>query len=149
MSLVFLFCFQIPHISKIKQYSFSISFIYHSIMPLMSICAQLLSCVLLFATPWTLAPRLFRPWDFLGKNIGVRCHFLLQGIFLSWELNPCLLQLLHWHCILYHWATWETLKSIYGVASVKIAFFLWLNNIPLCTHTHTHHPHFLYPVIHG
>ena len=23
--------------------------------------------------------RLLHPWDFLGKNIGVGCHFLLQG----------------------------------------------------------------------
>ena len=31
------------------------------------------------------------PWDFLGKNTGVGCHFLLQGIFLTQELNPCFL----------------------------------------------------------
>ena len=24
--------------------------------------------------------RLLRPWDFPGKNTGVRCHFLLQSI---------------------------------------------------------------------
>ena len=29
------------------------------------------------------AARLLCPWDFLGKNIGVACHFLLQGIFLT------------------------------------------------------------------
>ena len=27
---------------------------------------------------------------------GVGCHFLLQGIFPTQELNPCLLHLLHW-----------------------------------------------------
>ena len=32
------------------------------------------------------------PWDSLGKNIGVGCHFLLQGIFLMKGLNPCLLK---------------------------------------------------------
>ena len=37
--------------------------------------------------------RLLRPWDFLSKNTGVGCHFLLQGIFLTQGLNPCLL---HW-----------------------------------------------------
>ena len=31
------------------------------------------------------------PWDFPGKNIGVGCHFLLQGIFLTQGSNPCLL----------------------------------------------------------
>ena len=25
--------------------------------------------------------RFLHPWDFLGKNTGVRCHFLLQQIF--------------------------------------------------------------------
>ena len=32
------------------------------------------------------------PWDFPGKNIGEGCHFLLQGIFPTQGLNPCLLQ---------------------------------------------------------
>ena len=27
--------------------------------------------------------RLLYPWDFSGKNTGVGCHFLLQGIFLT------------------------------------------------------------------
>ena len=37
------------------------------------------------------------PWDFPGKNTGVGYHFLLQRIFLNLGLNPCLLDLLHWH----------------------------------------------------
>ena len=32
--------------------------------------------------------RLLRPWDFPGKNTGVGCHFLLQGIFLIQGWNP-------------------------------------------------------------
>ena len=43
-----------------------------------------------FAIPWAVAPRLLCPWDFLGKNIGVNCHFLLQGIFPTQRSNPCL-----------------------------------------------------------
>ena len=31
--------------------------------------------------------RFLCPWDFLGKNAGVGCHFLLQGIFLTQGLN--------------------------------------------------------------
>ena len=38
-------------------------------------------------------PRLFCPWDSLGKNTGVCCHFLLQGIFSTQGSN---LHLLHW-----------------------------------------------------
>ena len=37
--------------------------------------------------------RLLCPWNFPGKNTGVSCCFLLQGIFLTQESNLCLL---HW-----------------------------------------------------
>ena len=40
------------------------------------------------------------------KNVFMK--FLLQGIFLTQELNPRLLRLLHCRWILYHCATWET-----------------------------------------
>ena len=38
--------------------------------------------------------KLLHPWDFPGKNTGVGCHFLLQGIFQNQGSNPCLLCLL-------------------------------------------------------
>ena len=65
---------------------------------------QLLSCVRLFVTPWTVAARLLCPWDFPGKNTGVGGHFLLQGIFPTQGLNPHLL-LGRW--VFYYCATWE------------------------------------------
>ena len=34
-----------------------------------------------FVTPWTVVRQALRPWDYPGKNTGVGCHFLLQGIF--------------------------------------------------------------------
>ena len=40
--------------------------------------------------------RLLCPRDSPGKNTGVGCHVLLQGIFLTQGSNPCLLHLLHW-----------------------------------------------------
>ena len=61
-----------------------------------SSCAQSLSCDLLFVTPLTVAHRLLCPRDVSVKNTGVNCHFLIQGIFLTQGLNPCLLYLLHW-----------------------------------------------------
>jgi hypothetical protein len=36
------------------------------------------------------------PWNFPGKNTGVHCHFLFQGIFLTQGSNLCLLCLLQW-----------------------------------------------------
>ena len=48
-------------------------------------------------TPRGLRPTgLLCPWKFPGKNIGVGCLFLLQGIFPNQGLNMCLLWLLHW-----------------------------------------------------
>ena len=59
------------------------------------LCVCALSCVSL--RPHVLWPtRLFCLWDFPGKNIGLGCHFLLQGIFLTQGSNPHLLCLLHW-----------------------------------------------------
>ena len=34
--------------------------------------------------------RLLCPWNSPGKNSGMGCHSLLQGIFLTQGLNPCL-----------------------------------------------------------
>ena len=55
------------------------------------------SFVWLLATPWTVARQAPLTMGlFSGKNTGVGCHFLLQEIFPTQELNPCLLHLLHW-----------------------------------------------------
>ena len=40
--------------------------------------------------------RLLCLWDSPGKNPGMGCHALLQGIFLTQGLNPHLLCFLHW-----------------------------------------------------
>ena len=47
--------------------------------------------------PYRLWPaRVLCPWDSLGGNTGVGCGALLQRIFPTCGLNPCLLSLLHW-----------------------------------------------------
>ena len=51
------------------------------------------SCIRLFTTPWTLTHQAPLSMDFPGKNIGVGCPFLLQGIFPTQGWNPGLL-----HC---------------------------------------------------
>ena len=56
--------------------------------------AQARSRVRLFVTPWTVARQAPLSWDSPGKNTGVDCHTLLQGIFLTQGLNPRLLGLL-------------------------------------------------------
>ena len=50
------------------------------------------------AIPWTIACQVLCPWNSPGKSTGVGSHFLLQGIFLTQELNP---GFLHCRQILY------------------------------------------------
>ena len=56
-------------------------------------CLVTKSYPILFVTHRLWPGRLLCPWDFPGKNTGVGCHFLLQGIFLTQGLNS---HLLHW-----------------------------------------------------
>ena len=48
----------------------------------------------LFCNPMNCSPPC--PWDSPGKNAGVGCHALLQGIFLTQRRNSSFLCLLHW-----------------------------------------------------
>ena len=56
------------------------------------------SCLTLLGTHKLQPSRLLCPWGFPGKNTGVGCHFLLQGIFLTQGSN---LGLPHCRQILY------------------------------------------------
>ena len=53
-------------------------------------------CVQPFATPWTISHQGPLSTGFSGKNPGVSCHALLQGIFPTQGSNLGLLCLLHW-----------------------------------------------------
>ena len=66
-------------------------------------CARVLSHFWLFETWWPQPTRLLCPWGYPGKNPGVGCHFLLQGIFPTQGYNPSLLPLLQCRQILHHW----------------------------------------------
>ena len=62
----------------------------------MHACSVVQSCQT-FLRALRLSPaRLLSPWNSPGKNTGVDCHFLIQGISPTLGLNPCLLHLLHW-----------------------------------------------------
>ena len=86
-------------------------------------CPVLCSLLSVSLQPHGLQPaRLLCPWDFPGKNTGVGCHFLLQGIF--WTPGS-ILHFLHYRLILYHWATWEARspsiqQCIHEVAIMRI-----------------------------
>ena len=67
---------------------------------IMGLC--LCACQVTSAVSNTLQPFWLYPasllcfWDSPGKNMRVGCHGLFQRIFMTQELNPCLLLLLHW-----------------------------------------------------
>ena len=101
-------------------------YMYVCVTHIIGICAQSLqSCPTLRARG--LQARLLCPGDSPGKNTGVGCHALLQGIFPTQGLNP---GLLHVSCIdrwvLYHCASWE---SLYVYIHTRIIIFISLQLI--------------------
>ena len=56
-------------------------------------CCFITKLCLTFAIPGTVAHQAPLSMDVPGRNTGVGCHFLLQGIFPTQGSNPCLL---HW-----------------------------------------------------
>ena len=66
-----------------------------------SVCAICMSVLVIQSWP-TLQPHGLEPtrllclWDSPGKNAGMGCHALLQGIFPTPGSNPCILCFLHW-----------------------------------------------------
>ena len=57
---------------------------------LLCVCVYMwwwLSCVQLFATPWTIVHQPPLSMGFLRQDYWMRCHFLLQGIFLTQRPN--------------------------------------------------------------
>ena len=79
--------------------------------------AQVLSCVGLCDPTDCSLPGLC-PWDFLGKNTGVGCHFLLQGIFSTQGSNPCLQHLLP--CQADFFFTTATPRKPFGASVVQV-----------------------------
>ena len=75
--------------------------------------------------------RLLCSCDFPGKNTGVGCHFLLQGMFPTQKLNPGLL-----HCwqILHHWATRDAMEI--WVASCPFSVHNAPVNVLMCAFQH-------------
>ena len=92
------------------------------------VCVCVIGCSVMCNSLWPrgLSPtRLLCPWSFPGKNIGVGCHFLSQGILLIQGSNPRLLHLLHWQAdslpleniqrIMLHGKISQSLEVIYCV----------------------------------
>ena len=79
------------------------------------------SPVQLPATPWTLAHQApLSMMDSPGKNTGVGCHTLLQGIFPTQGTNPCLM------CLPPRAGRFFTTRVIWkALAKVNLKLFIW------------------------
>ena len=87
LSSPFLSATRSPHFVPLSESSLSSGHLTHSILSFL-LFPQ--SCPALCNT-WTVAHWASCPWDFTGKNTGVRSHFLLQGVFPTQGLNLSLL----------------------------------------------------------
>ena len=67
------------------------------------------------------------PWDFPGKNTGVGCHFLLQGIFLTQGSNSHLLLSCTGRQILYCCTTREALTKEAWQRTIQVIKFVNLS----------------------
>ena len=84
--------------------------------------------------PHELQPsRLLRPWDFPGKNTGMGCHFLLQGIFPTQGLNP---GLLHCRQTLHHLSHQEAKLMLVNDSLVYFASFIYSSIIASTLYSH-------------
>ena len=92
-------------------------------------CAQSFSHVWVFATLLTIACQAPLSMGFSGKNTGVACHFLLQGIFPTQELNKYLMCFLHCKQILYPLRHWRS--SIFLIHLVKNISLIFASPVSL------------------
>ena len=84
------------------------------------LCCSVVSNSLWYCDLWS--TKLFCPWNYPGKNTGVGCHFLLQGIFLNQGSNPCLLRFLHWQADSFPRVTWEAHPVIHTLPKQYFVF---------------------------
>ena len=105
------------------------------------VCVCVCSVVSNSLRPHGLQPtRLLCPWNFPGKNTGVGCHFLLQGIFLTQRSSfaspalagrffttmPCGKQILKWRLLsLLSWVKLHFLNPMPSSLLVYFSLFWW------------------------
>ena len=101
--------------------------------------AQSLSRVLTLVTHGLYPARLFCSWDSPGRNTGVGCYFLLQGIFLTQGLNPHLLNCRQILYLLSHLGSpirtlilWNQGPTLMMSFNLNLNYFLTPNTVTLC-----------------
>ena len=97
------------------------------------------SRVWLCATLWTVARQVLLSMGFSGKNTGMGCHALLQGLFLTQEWNP---YLMHWQAYSFpqsHQGRPERAWGLIGTLMVwTLAQSCWVIRIGIESKQHFH-----------
>ena len=99
LSIPFIFNFHsflqfiLTHMHTSTVFDIHLGFLTHFVTQICYCCCCLVTVLCLtFLQLHELQPAdLLCPWEFPGKNSGVGCHFLLQGILLTQGSNPCIL----------------------------------------------------------
>ena len=90
-------------------------------------------CLTLLQTHGLKPFRLLSPWNSLGKNTGVGCHSLLQGIFPNPGIEP---GLLHCRQIFYCLSHRETKECVYicvcACVCIKLNYFAVQEKLTQC-----------------
>ena len=73
------------------------------------------------------------PWNFPGKNTGVGCHFLLQGIFPTRGLNP---HFLHWQAVSLTLNHLESPTEYYIDNEKHKGWAVWVQTVCKCIFVH-------------
>ena len=114
--------------SQIKVYSFSFkNMAIKSLKVWVCVCECVCSAV--HSCPALCDPTGCSPSDYVwaspGKNTGVSCHLLLQGICLTQRLNSisCVSCIGRW--VLYPWATWEYQICVCSCILMLILIVIW------------------------
>ena len=89
------------------------------------------SHVWLFVTLWTVACQIPLSMGFSSQESWSGCHALLQGIFLTQELNPYLLSLRYWQANLPAKFDWRA-KSSSWLVCFRFFFFFFFFGIDWC-----------------
>ena len=99
----------------------------------MDCCFLVAQLCLTLLWPCGLQPtRLNHPWNFPGKNTGMGCHFLLQGIFPTQGLNSCLLCWQTDSLPLSHWEVFVNIKLLKSYYGNTVVFLFSIPNQGYC-----------------
>ena len=85
LHVLFMSIFFMTIMFQLNNYSWACNFSFFVVVYCCCLASKL--CPILLQPHGLYPARVLCPWNFPSKNTGVGCHFLLQGIFLTLQVN--------------------------------------------------------------